>query len=191
LLDAVRRGAIEGESLARLLYGASVRSLDRNIALRVIEATAASDTAIGLEHALGMLHQYEEVDSEVLKVADGQELAARIAIAAVSSAEGGDMRRHYAYEVAKKLDPDQALAILEARLRNDRTLPNPPEAELLNRVFADDPEQASKWARHLLEAATAGERERWAVWAENLSLLSHAGAADSQGHAGVVCRAAG
>jgi hypothetical protein len=71
--------------------------------------------------------------------------------------------------------------VLEARLRNDRTLPSPPEAELVNTVFAEHPERASVWTRRILEAAVSGERERWAVWAENLHLLSHAGAADPGG----------
>jgi hypothetical protein len=181
LLAAIAASSVKAEALSQLLYGASVRSVNRDVALRLVKACASSETGIGLEHALGILHQYEEVEPDLLEDAEVQELAKQIATEALASAEGSSMRRHYAYELAKKLDPEKALGVLEARLRNDRTLPDRPELGLLQKAFTDDPGVATQWARELLESAVANKYERWATWAEKLHLLSEAGAVDPSG----------
>lgn len=155
LLSAVSDGRVPPESLPQLLYGASVRRLSPELGLRVIEAVADADTPVALEHALGMLHQYTDADESFLDDPGRRALATRLAISALSSPGGTNMKYYYAYEVAKLLPIEDALAILRARLVNRRTLPEPAEVELLNRAFDDKPMVTSGWAMELLAEAVS------------------------------------
>lgn len=174
LLSAVSNGRVPPEGLTQLLYGASVRRLSPELGLRVVEAAADAGTPVALEHALGMLHQYTDVDESLLEDLGHRALATRLAISALSSPGGTNMKYHYAYELAKLLPIKDALAILRARLVNQRTLPEPAEMELMSRAFDEEPEVASGWARELLAEAVSSPYPDWAIWAENFHLLTRA-----------------
>jgi hypothetical protein len=174
LLDAVSEGRVPAGSLAQLLYGASVREISPELAVRVIEADAAADTPVALEHALGMLHQYTDMDSDFLDDPERRALATRLATEALSSSGGTSMKYHYVYELANLLPVEDALAILRTRLVNQRTLPEPAEAELMNHVFEKEPKAASVWARDLLAEAVSAPYPAWAIWAEGFRLLTRA-----------------
>jgi hypothetical protein len=178
LTDAAIEGAVPGEELSQLLYGASIREVSQSVALGLIAACASAGSGLALEHALGMLHQFEEVNEDLLSDPDVQKLATTLAIQALSVPEGGTMKTHYAYELAKSLPAEKSLAILEARIQNKMTLPDPPEIELLVRVFTDEPEPAWEWARAVMEKAVREEYKQWAIWAENLHLVTHMGRAN-------------
>jgi hypothetical protein len=174
LLSAVSDGRVPPEGLTQLLYGASVRRLSPELGLRVVEAAADAGTPVALEHALGMLHQYTDVDEDFLEDPERRALAIRLATSALSSPGGTNMKYHYAYELAKLLPIKDALAILRARLISQRTLPEPAEVELMNSAFDREPEAASRWARDLLAEAASSPYPEWAFWAEGFHLLTRA-----------------
>jgi hypothetical protein len=174
LLSALSDGRVPPESLTQLLYGASVRRLSPELGLRVVEVAAAVGTPVALEHALGMLKQYIDVGEDFLEDAEHQALATRLAISALSSPGGTNMKYHYAYELAELLPIKDALAILRARLVSQRTLPEPTEMELMNHAFAEEPEVASEWARDILTAVVSSSYPDWALWAEGFCLLTRA-----------------
>ena len=174
LLSAVSDGRVPPEGLTQLLYGASVRRLSPELGLRVVEAAADAGTPVALEHALGMLHQYTDVDEDFLEDPERRALAIRLATSALSSPGGTNMKYHYAYELAKLLPIKDALAILRARLISQRTPPEPAEVELMNSAFDREPEAASRWARDLLAEAASSPYPEWAFWAEGFHLLTRA-----------------
>ncbi|HEY5908012.1 MAG TPA: hypothetical protein VIZ31_08195 [Vicinamibacteria bacterium] len=174
LLNAVSDGRVPPESLTQLLYGASVRRLSPELGLRVVEAAADAGTPVALEHALGMLHQYTDVDEDFLEDPERRALAIRLATSALSAPGGTNMKYHYAYELANLLPIEDALTILRARLVSQRTLPEPAEVELMNSAFDKEPEAASGWARDLLAEAVSSPYPEWAFWTESFHLLTRA-----------------
>jgi len=162
------------ESLTQLLYGASVRRLSPKLGLRVVEVAADAGTPVALEHALGMLHQYTDVDEDFLEDPERRALAIRLATSALSAPGGSNMKYHYAYELANLLPIEDALTILRARLVSQRTLPEPAEVELMNSAFDKEPEAASGWARDLLAEAVSSPYPEWAFWTESFHLLTRA-----------------
>jgi hypothetical protein len=140
----------------------------------VVEAAADAGTPVALEHALGMLHQYTDVDQDFLKSPERRELATRLATSAISSPGGASMKYHYAYELAKLLPTEDALAILRARLVNQRTLPETAEVELMNWASDKEPEVTSEWVRDLLTEAVSSPYPAWAIWAEGFHFLTRA-----------------
>ncbi len=174
LLGAISDGRVPHQSLTQLLYGASVRRLSPELGLRVVEAAADAGTPVALEHALGMLHQYTDIDEGFLKDPERRAVATRLATAALSSSGGTNMKYHYAYELAELLPIEDALAILRARLVSQRTLPEPAEVELMNHAFDKEPEVTSGWAKDLLAEAVSPPYPDWAIWAEGFRLLTRA-----------------
>lgn len=174
LLGAISDGRVPHESLTQLLYGASVRRLSPELGLRVVEAAADAGTPVALEHALGMLHQYTDIDEGFLKDPERRAVATRLATAALSSSGGTNMKYHYAYELAELLPIEDALAILRVRLVSQRTLPELAEVELMNHAFDKEPEVTSRWAKDLLAEAVSPPYPDWAIWAEGFRLLTRA-----------------
>jgi hypothetical protein len=133
VLVLVEEGRAPGAALARLLYGARIRSLDEANAIRVLEAVRASDNT---EAALGMLDQWldehEERSEAISRIAG--ELASQAVMTGSAT-----MRDYYIQRLIESdvLDASALLPIWEARMLNRDGLVEQVDRLMTERVLRD------------------------------------------------------
>jgi hypothetical protein len=132
-LDLVERGRTSGEALGRLLYGARIRSLDEQYAVRVLEAVGAAGA---YEAALGMLDQWLEVHAE--RSARLRSVAVEVALRAASG-EMGTMTEFYLKKLveADVLDGATVVSLWEQRMTNRSGLVGELDDRLTERVLRE------------------------------------------------------
>ena len=134
-----------------------------------------------------MLHQYEERTPSCCRPKSPGP-SARIANCGAREFRGSAMRRHYAYELAKKLTRTRRFASWKRASEMLGHCRPTGGLRSSNKVFTDNPRRASEWARELsrwrLRASTSA-----GPFGPRISISSATPAPAILVDAGVVCRA--
>jgi hypothetical protein len=174
VLNAARSGTVPRDHLAHLLYGASVVPLQSDLALELIEEAAAAGTPVALEHALGILHQYADAHPEMLRRPPVRRMAIDTILLALRTEGAGAMTHYHAFALSRSLPAQDALRALRARIIPTQEFLHGPEHELLEDLLQRAPRTTGRWIQSLLAAAVTPPYQPWALWIEELALVSRA-----------------
>lgn len=168
VLSLVEHSRASGIALSRLIYGARIRSLDEEFALRLIRAV---QVAQAVEPALGMLDQWLESHDLISNAA--RELAGELAIAGGRSS-GSTMTDFYVQRLveADALLPGTLIDLWETRMLNRTGLVGDLDRVLTERALATKPEEMTTRILDLVRRRVTGDEAYSLLVSQDLKLLS-------------------
>jgi hypothetical protein len=168
VLSLVESGRAPGIALSRLIYGARIRALGEDLALRLIRAVQVSQA---VEPALGMLDQWLEQHPD--RSAAARLLAGELAIAALSDA-GSTMIDFYVQRLVETdvLPPAVLVDLWQVRMLNREGLVENLDRILTERALAVAPEEMTNRIFDLVRQQVTGRASFSLLGTQDLNLLS-------------------
>jgi hypothetical protein len=166
-LSVLESGNASGGTLARLAFGARIKVLDEELAVRLLRAVW---TAGQMEPALAMLDQW--LDAHDQRTNQMRMLAGEFALAAVKSG-GGTMIDYHVKRLVEAgiLESNTLAQVWEARTVHRKGLPDELDSVLTERALTADPEGFAARIFGLLRGQAGGNVSFGLYSASDLALL--------------------